>query len=43
MSSNFQYTRVNFMKFIGAFLVIVIHTHPFFNISWGLNFSLLMY
>lgn len=38
MSSNFQYTRVNFMKFIGAFLVIVIHTHPFFNISWGLNF-----
>ena len=38
MNSTYQYARLNLMKFIGAFLVIAIHTHPFFNLSWGLNF-----
>ncbi len=38
MNSTYQYPRLNLMKFIGAFLVIAIHTHPFFNLSWGLDF-----
>lgn len=37
MNSTYQYPRLNLMKFIGAFLVIAIHTHPFFNLSWGLK------
>lgn len=38
MSSKIQYSRVNLMKFIGAFLVIAIHTNPLFDLSWGANF-----
>lgn len=38
MSSKIYYPRINLMKFISAFLVIAIHTHPLFDLSWGANF-----